>query len=228
MLFVGFALLISAGIALLISADAGSLVGLSQQQTGQMLPLVIILVLVAAAFVRRRLRISEMFSSLILWIGIFGVAMVGYTYRDDLQAVGARVFGELMPGAAQIDRERGTATFRVGRDGHYQVAATINGADITTTFDTGASAVVLTDRDARRAGIDVDSLRYDIPVSTANGTGRAALVTLDSVEVGGILRRNIRAFVAAPDALDQSLLGMSYLRTLSRYAVSGNSLELTD
>ena len=65
-------------------------------------------------------------------------------------------------------------------------------------------------------------------VSTANGTGRAAAVTLDRVEVGGIVRNNVRAFVAERDALETSLLGMTYLSTLSRYAVSGNSLELVD
>lgn len=228
MLFVGFALLISVGIALLISADAGSLFGLTQQQTGQALPLIIILVLVASALVGRRVRVSEMLTNLILWVGIFGVALVGYAYRDDLSLVAARVTGELLPGAAQIDRERGTATFRVGRDGHYQIATLINGTEITTTFDTGASAVVLSDADARAVGIDVDGLRYDIPVATANGTGRAALVNLSEIEVGGIVRNNIRAFVAEPQALDQSLLGMSFLRTLTRYSVSANSLELTD
>lgn len=228
MLFVGFALLISVGIALLISADAGSIVGLSQQQTGQALPLIIILVLVASALVGRRLRLSEMLTNLILWVGIFGVALVGYAYRDDLSLVAARVTGELLPGAAQIDSDRGTATFRVGRDGHYQIATLINGTEITTTFDTGASAVVLSDADARAIGIDVGALRYDIPVATANGTGRAALINLSEIEVGGIVRTNIRAFVAEAGALDQSLLGMSFLRTLSRYSVSGNSLELTD
>lgn len=228
MLFVGFALLISVGIALLISADAGSAIGLTQEQTGQMLPLVVILVVLAAALFTRRVKITQFATNLMLWIGIFGVLAVGYTYRDDLQIVAARVFGELVPGGAQIDRERGTATFRAGRDGHYQLATSINGTDIITVFDTGASAVVLTEADARAAGIDVANLRYNIPVSTANGTGRAAQVMLDSIVVGGIERNNIRAFVAEEQALEQSLLGMSFLRTLSRYAVSGNSLELTD
>lgn len=228
MLFVGFALLISVGIALLIGADAGSIVGLSQAQTGQLLPLVIIVVFLASALVTRRVRFSQMVGSLVLWAGIFGVAMIGYSYRDDLQGAAARVFGELMPGAATIDRERGTATFRVGRDGHYQIATRINGAEVSTIFDTGASAVVLTEADARAAGIDVDTLRYNISVSTANGTGKAAQVTLDEIEVGGIVRNRIRAFVAEEKALEQSLLGMSFLRTLSRYAVSSNSLELTD
>ena len=228
MLFVGFALLISVGLALLISSDAGRLVGLTEGQAGQLLPLVIIVVLVASSLVSRRMRVSQMLSGLILWAGIFGVVLVGYTYRDDLQDVAARLLGEVVPGTATIDAERGTATFRVGRDGHYQITATINGADIATIFDTGASAVVLTQRDAEAAGIDVSRLRYSTPVQTANGTGRAAQVTLDRIEVGGIVRNRVRAFVAEEGALEQSLLGMTFLRTLSRYSVSGNSLELTD
>jgi len=228
MLFVGFALLISVGIALLISADAGSAFGLSQAQTGQLAPLVVILVVMASAFATRRVRLSEMVTNLILWIGIFGVFAVGYTYRDDLSGVASRVFGELVPGQAQIDSAAGTARFRVGRDGHFQIATSINGAELITIFDTGASAVVLTEADARAAGLDPASLRYDVPVSTANGTGRAAQVMLDRIDVGGIVRTRVRAFVAERGALEQSLLGMSFLRTLSRYAVSGNTLELNN
>jgi aspartyl protease family protein len=104
----------------------------------------------------------------------------------------------------------------------------INGAEIRTIFDTGASAIVLTRQDAEQAGISTDVLDYNIAVSTANGTGRAAAVRLDQVEVGGIMRNNVRAFIADEGALETSLLGMSFLGTLSRYAVTGNSLELVD
>lgn len=95
-------------------------------------------------------------------------------------------------------------------------------------FDTGASAVVLSYADARRAGIDVASLRFDTPVTTANGTGRAAMVTIAEMDVGGIKRRNVSAFVADRGALNGSLLGMTFLSTLSRYSVAGDKLELAD
>ncbi len=228
MLFIGFAIVIAIGLALLISADAGSLIGLSQDQTGHMIPLVIILTLVASSLFARRQRASDMIGNVVLWIGIFGVALVGYTYRDDLTQVAYRVMGELVPGVPQVDGERGTALFRAGRDGHFTVNATIDGTEIRTIFDTGASAVVLTDADARAVGIDPDTLSYNVRVSTANGTGRAASVTLARLEVGGIVRNRVRAFVAEPEALETSLLGMTFLSTLSRYAVSGNSLELVD
>jgi aspartyl protease family protein len=228
MLFIGVALLIAVGIALAISADAGSLVGLSQQQTGQLIPLVLILILVAGGAFSRRRRFAELFGGIALWIGIFGAVVVGYTYRDDILGVVGRVSGELRPGVAVIDAERGTATFRRGIGGHFQLNASINGHTVPVIFDTGASAVVLTASDAKAAGIDVDRLRYDVAVSTANGTGRAASVLLDEVDIGGIERKRVRAFVAEAGALETSLLGMTYLETLSRYAVTSNSLELVD
>lgn len=228
MLFIGFAILIAIGLALLVSADAGTLVGLTQDQLGQMIPLVAILIVIAGGLFSRRHKFSELVGNLVLWAGIFGVVLVGYTYREDLTMVASRVFGELVPGVAVVDSTGGTATFRGGRDGHFQVNATVNGADIRTIFDTGASAVVLTHGDAERVGIATDALRYDVSVSTANGTGSAASVILDRIEVGGIVRNNVRAFVAERGALETSLLGMSFLGTLSRYAVSGNSLELAD
>jgi aspartyl protease family protein len=228
MLFVGVALLVAVGLALLISADAGTLVGLTQQQTAQLIPLLILLIVFAGGAFSRRRRAAELIGNLAVWAGVFAIAMVGYTYRDDLSGVAARVFGELMPGVAVVDAERGTATFRSGRDGHFRLNAEINGTDVMTIFDTGASAVVLTSADARRAGIDTSRLRFNVPVSTANGTGFAADVILDRVSVGGIERRQVRAFVAEAGALETSLLGMSYLRTLNRYSVSANALELGD
>jgi aspartyl protease family protein len=228
MLFIGVAIVAAIGLVLLIVSDAGSLVGLTQDQFGRLIPLVIILLFVAAGLFSRRHRLGEMVGNLVIWGGLFGVAMVGYTYRDDLSGVASRVFGELVPGSAVVDSARGTATFRAGMDGHYTINADVNGTTVRTIFDTGASAVVLTHADAIKAGIDTDALRYDIQVQTANGTGRAAGITLDTLEVGGISRNRVRAFVAEKGALDTSLLGMSFLGTLSRYAVSGNSLELVD
>jgi len=191
-------------------------------------PLLIILVLVAGGAFSRRRQFGEIMTSVLLWVGVFGVVLVGYTYRDDLLTVASRVVGELRPGVAMVDAEGGSVMFRRGLGGHFQVNAEIDGTSIPLIFDTGASAVVLSANDAARIGIDTANLRYNVPVSTANGTGRAASVRLDSVAVGAITRTGIRAFVAEPGALETSLLGMTFLETLSRYSVSADSLELVD
>jgi aspartyl protease family protein len=228
MIFIGIALVVAVGLALLISADAGSLVGLTQAQTAQLIPLLVILVVFAGGLFTRRRKATELVTSVLLWAGIFGVAAVTYAYRDELTGVVARVAGEFQPGVAVVDAEAGSATFRRGMGGHFEINATVNGHTTPMIFDTGASAVVLTIADAEAAGIDTDGLAFTIPVSTANGTGRAARVRLDRVEVGGIVRERVVAFIAEQGALDMSLLGMTFLETLSRYSVTQNSLELLD
>ncbi|MFP9136874.1 TIGR02281 family clan AA aspartic protease [Devosia sp. XGJD_8] len=228
MIFIGIALLIAVGIALLISGDAGSLVGLTQAQTAQLIPLLVILIVFAGGLFTRRRKASELVGSVLLWIGIFGVAAVTYAYRDELTGMAGRVAGELRPGVAMVDAEQGIATFRRGMGGHFEINTTVNGHTTPMIFDTGASAVVLTIADAEAAGIDTDGLRFTIPVSTANGTGRAARVRLERIEVGGIAREGVAAFVTEQDALDISLLGMTFLETLTRYSVTQNSLELVD
>lgn len=228
MIFIGIALLIAVGLALLISADAGSMVGLTQDQTAQLIPLLVILIVFAGGLFTRRRKASELVGSVMLWIGIFGVAAVTYAYRDELTGVAARVAGELQPGVAMVDADQGIATFRRGIGGHFELNATVNGHTTPMIFDTGASAVVLTIADAEAAGIATGDLNFTIPVSTANGTGRAARVRLDRLEVGGIVREGVVAFVTEQDALQQSLLGMTFLETLSRYSVTQNSLELVD
>src|SRR5688500_13433529 len=102
MLFIGFAIVIAIGLALLVSADAGTMVGLTQDQLGQLLPLLVIVIFIAGGLFSRRHKFSELFGNVILWAGIFGVVLVGYTYRDDLTIVASRVFGELMPGIAVV------------------------------------------------------------------------------------------------------------------------------
>jgi aspartyl protease family protein len=228
MIFIGIALVIAVGLALLISADAGSMVGLSQAQTAQLIPLLLMLIIFAGGLFTRRRKATELVTSVLLWAGIFGVATLTYAYRDELTGVAARVAGELQPGVAVVDADAGLATFRRGIAGHFEINATVNGHTTPMIFDTGASAVVLTIADAEAAGIDTAGLAFTLPVSTANGTGRAARVRLERIEVGGIVREGVVAFVTEAGTLEMSLLGMTFLETLSRYSVTQNSLELAD
>ena len=87
--------------------------------------------------------------------------------------------------------------------------------------------VVLTAADARKAGIDTRGLDYDVPVATANGSALAAELRLDQIAVGPIVMRRIPALVAKPGALEESLLGMSFLERLKSYTVERGRLILT-
>jgi aspartyl protease family protein len=226
--FAALAVLIAVGLALLIGADAGGLVDLTGQQIAGLITGGIVLIFVGAGLFTRRQRFSTIITNLAGWIAIVTVLTIGYTYREELRGVANRVFGELVPSAAVVDSTNGAASFARRPDGHFEVGANINGTDLVLMFDTGASAVVLSYDDARRIGVDLANLRFNLQVSTANGTGHAARVMLDRIEVGGIARSRVRAFVAEQGALEGSLLGMTFLETLSHYGVTNNRLELRD
>ena len=130
MLFVGVALLLAVGIGLLISADAGSLVGMTQEQFGQLVPLMILGIVFAAAVFNRRQRFSTIIGNLAAWVAVFVVALGGYAYREDIKGFAAKVFGELSPTTAIVDSRNGTAAFRRGMDGHFLVASAVNGAQM--------------------------------------------------------------------------------------------------
>ncbi|WP_196259140.1 retropepsin-like aspartic protease family protein [Pelagibacterium limicola] len=228
MLFVAFAILITVGIALAINADFGAFLGLTQGETARAIPLIVILTLLASALVGRRHRLGEIVAGFVVWIAIGAVFFVGYALRDEFPRLGQRLMGEIQPGAAIVDPETGNVRINRSFGGSFRIETTVNGATVPMIFDTGASAVVLSAADARRAGIDTEGLSFRLPVQTANGTGFAAPVTLDRIEVGNISRNRIRAFVVQDGALETSLLGMTFLETLSRYSVSQDSLEIHD
>ena len=54
----------------------------------------------------------------------------------------------------------------------------------------------------------------------------AATTHLDKISVGPIVIRNVRALVAKPGALSESLLGMSFLERLQSYSVERGRLVL--
>ncbi len=111
-------------------------------------------------------------------------------------------------------------------DGHFNANVDVNGESISMIVDTGASSIVLRPEDAKRIGIDLDALRYTVPVLTANGRTLAARVSLSDVAIGPLNRQRVEALVSQPGALTQSLLGMSFLSRLRSYEFSGDFLTL--
>jgi len=121
--------------------------------------------------------------------------------------------------------QSGPAAVAMGQDGHYWAETRVNGHGVRMLVDTGATAVALSAADARRVGIDPGSLTYGIKIATAAGETRAARITLASVDVDGALVRNVDALVLDRDT-DASLLGMSYLRRLSGFEATPETLRL--
>ncbi|MFN3225180.1 MAG: TIGR02281 family clan AA aspartic protease [Hyphomicrobiales bacterium] len=112
--------------------------------------------------------------------------------------------------------------------GHVETIADIDGREMEVLVDTGASAVVLRESDARRAGHRPHHSEFTVPVNTANGQAFLAPIVLRSVELGSIRVRNVRALVARDEDLSSNLLGMSFLSQLDGFRFEGQELILED
>jgi aspartyl protease family protein len=219
-------LLIGIGLlALVLRHDQGT-IGLEPGDFGSLVYKIVLLVFIGGAVLALfRERIMAAFQAAMLWVVIGLLLVVGYTYRFDLRDVGDRVLSELMPGRAAT-RNGGAVEISRGTRGDFLVIAEINGARVATVYDTGASAVVLTQEAAKAAGLPLDFLNYSVAVDTANGHARTAPVTLDRLVVGGIVERGVPALIAQPGQLKISLLGMSFLNRLRSSEVRGDKLVL--
>ena len=139
-----------------------------------------------------------------------------------LRQIGERVLADLVPGRpVQIGRSVEIAR---GRGGDFHVPTQVNGVSVYMVLDTGATAVVLTQDDAKAAGLPLDMLHYTVDIETANGHARAAEVSLKQVSVGFITERAVPALIAQPGQLKESLLGMSFLNRLESYEMRGDRL----
>ena len=181
----------------------------------------------------------------LIYLGLLLAAVAGYVIAGNRQSFGktaqqATIWAFLVLGAIavaglwpEIRRQAlpqeatlrdGGLELRAADDGHFYASALVNGTDITFLIDTGASDIVLTEADAKRAGFDPATLAYTSRAQTANGTVDTAPIRLDTFKLGKFEDRNLRATVNGGD-LDTSLLGISYLG-LYEVTVTGDRLLL--
>lgn len=164
-------------------------------------------------------------------IGVWCFALVGmagaFLHRDALFEA-ARNLGEEaglgLPLAVVGQGGEVSVTRRI--DGTFMLPVRVNGREVPFLFDTGASSVVLSADTARLLGFDAEVLRFRVPVTTANGRGLAAPVTLENLAVGPIVLRRVPALVVRAGMLDGNLLGQTFLEKLESYEVRGSRLVL--
>ncbi len=120
----------------------------------------------------------------------------------------------------------GNVRIQADRNGHYLNEARIEGRPVDFMVDTGASLVVLRYEDARALGLVYGSDTFEVAVQTANGAAKAHRVKLNSVRLGSIWLDDVDALVMGEGVLRTNLLGMSFLKRLSRYEVRDGMLVL--
>ncbi|WP_338065773.1 retropepsin-like aspartic protease family protein [Oceaniglobus ichthyenteri] len=184
---------------------------------GQILYFMLLLLAIGGSYViSNRRNLGKTLQQGLIWglifVGVIAAAGLWDDMRDDV-----------IPRQSVVDGTR--IEVPRGIDGHYHLSLAINGAPIRFVVDTGASDIVLSQQDAKAAGIDPTRLAYLGRAQTANGTVPIAQVTLDSVTLGGFVDRNVGASVNGGEMFG-SLLGMRYLERYGRIEISGGRLIL--
>ncbi|UCI09090.1 TIGR02281 family clan AA aspartic protease [Mesorhizobium sp. B1-1-8] len=110
--------------------------------------------------------------------------------------------------------------------GHFTSQFKLNGRQIDGMIDTGATLVAINISTARRIGISLNQSDFTHQVNTANGAIKAAVVTIDRLQIGKISVDNVQAVVLDDRALQTNLIGMSFLQRLHKYEVQNSALLL--
>lgn len=111
------------------------------------------------------------------------------------------------------------------RDGHFWVAATINGVKRNFLVDTGATLTAISPATASEAEVRPNPVSGPVTMRTANGTVQAQLGTIDELRLGNVVARELDV-VVAPGLGDANVIGMNLLSRLASWRVEEGVLIL--
>lgn len=191
---------------------------MSGDQIGNLIYLGLLAAVVGSwLFLHGRAGLNKTLQQMAAWALIFVGVIAAYGLWSDIS-------GTVMPRQMVFESE-GKVELPRAPDGHYYVTLEINGAPTRFVVDTGATSIVLTRRDAERAGIDDKNLHFLTEAMTANGVVQTARVTLDEIGLGPFRDQRVPAYVNAGE-METSLLGMSYLGRFARLEITGGTMVL--
>ncbi|WP_028028536.1 retropepsin-like aspartic protease family protein [Gemmobacter nectariphilus] len=167
--------------------------------------------------VESRGRLGQMARQSLAWLLIVVGLAAGYGLWKD--------FSLRAPDQAVL-RQDGQIVVARAPDDHFYLTLDIDGTPVRFMVDTGASTVVLSDRDTDRLGIDRRGLAFFGSAQTANGTIRTARITLRDVRLDGEPLGDLPASVG-DGPLGISLLGMDFLNRFEKVEMSRDRLVLT-
>lgn len=192
-------------------------------ETTSFIYIAVSLLFFAIAMVRYgRAGLGQRIKFMMLWVVILLFITAAYTYWPDVK--GSKLYASLVPGTV-ITNKAGEMEVRKAEDGHFYIDSVVNGKDIRFMVDTGATDIVLSQKDASKLGFDVNALEYNKIYSTANGSTRGASVKISLLKVQDFELNDIYVSVNQGN-LDGSLLGMAFLSKFSSYKVEGDKLVL--
>lgn len=194
--------------------------------TAAMIRMVAILAVVSSGLLFiREVNLKQTIRNILMWVGIMGMVVLGFTYQEPLREAAIRLRSGLIPGyPVQIGARQ--MVISEGENGNYMVYGTVNGVRTRFLIDTGASDIILSPSDAKQAGLNFNLLDFSHSYATANGVGKGARANVRELAVGETRFSDVAISVNQAD-MSASLLGMTFLRRFKSFSFSQGKLTLT-
>ncbi len=134
-------------------------------------------------------------------------------FRENILRIEAREIPKELESASSLSPDKVAIPFQ--KKGQVVIVQAIINEKAAAKYvvDTGATYTMISKAMAKELGIDLDRQLPTMPFQTANGLIQAPLISLSSIEVGGMQVKNLTAAVhdVFPDPSVAGLLGLNFL-----------------
>lgn len=172
--------------------------------------------MISSMFIRSTTDNGKKFKNLAIWLAIILVVALLYNNRF--------LFKNFVPYQA-YDTGNNELKITKSNDNHFYIAVNINNKKILFLIDTGATTTTLTLNDAKKLGIDIDRLNFNVPLNTANGVSFGASTEVYNIKIGDFTIDSMWVIVSK-DLDGKSLLGMNFLNKLNGYDIRQDKMTL--
>ncbi len=172
--------------------------------------------MISSMFIRSTTDNGKKFKNLAIWLVIILVVALLYNNRF--------LFKNFVPYQA-YDTGNNELKITKSNDNHFYIAINIDNKKVLFLIDTGATTTTLTLNDAKKLGIDIDRLNFNIPLNTANGVSFGASTEVYNIKIGDFTIDSMWVIVSK-DLDEKSLLGMNFLNKLNGYDIRQDKMTL--
>jgi aspartyl protease family protein len=153
----------------------------------------------------------------LMWLVVLGLFTAYFTHWEQTQFNPNQTVTKMTgpEGVREVVLQR-------NRYGHYVATGAIDDQPVVFMLDTGASDISVPQVVATRLGLKRGPVVY---YQTAAGPAKAYMTRLDSVTLGDIELRNVRAHINPNVNDDEVLLGMTFLKHLE-FTQRGDNLTI--
>ena len=185
--------------------------------------LVIVLAVIVAGLIARRVPVLRVAISILSWLILGGLVLSLVHQREQFDPYIQRAMQILNLQDQNVVGD--TVRIRMSPDGHFWARVSVDGVSRRMLVDSGATLTALSAASAQAAGLRPRAPVMPVVLNTANGMIRAQTAKVETLKLGTIRAYDLPV-VVSPAFGDTDVLGMNFLSRLKSWRVEGQTLIL--